>query len=50
MLVCGAKEVENGTVSVRTRKGEDLGSYSISDLISLIKKDIISRGIDSAEE
>ena len=50
MLVCGPKEVENGTVSVRTRKGEDLGCYAISDLISLIKKDIISRGINSVED
>ncbi len=50
MLVCGPKEVESGTVAVRTRKGADLGRYEISGLISLIKKDIISRGLEKAEE
>lgn len=43
MLVCGAREEENGTVAVRIRKGKDLGAMSISDLIKLISSDIIQR-------
>ena len=50
MLVCGAKEVESGTVALRTRSGKDLGAFSIEDLISFIKKDIISRGLVNREE
>ena len=43
MIVCGAREAAEGRVAVRTRKGADLGSMSIEDLIKLIKSDIISR-------
>jgi len=32
LLVIGDREVENGTVAVRTRKGEDLGSMSIDEI------------------
>jgi len=32
LLVVGDREVESGTVAVRTRKGEDLGSMSIDDI------------------
>ena len=31
MLVVGAKEKENGTVSVRSRKGENIGAMSVKD-------------------
>ena len=50
MIVCGAKEVESGEVSVRTRKGKDLGRFSIEDLISYLKRDILSRNINTVEE
>ena len=43
MIVCGAREAEEGKVAVRTRKGADLGSMSLEDLIKLINSDIISR-------
>ncbi len=43
MVVCGAREAEEGKVAVRTRKGADLGSMSIEDLIKLINSDIIQR-------
>lgn len=45
MLVCGDREAENGTVAVRTRKGNDLGVMSVEDLIKMIKSDIISRNL-----
>jgi threonyl-tRNA synthetase len=32
LLVVGDREMENGTVAVRTRGGEDLGSMSIEAL------------------
>ncbi|MCR5536685.1 MAG: threonine--tRNA ligase [Succinivibrio sp.] len=43
MVVCGEREAEQGKVAVRTRKGADLGSMSIEDLINLINSDIIQR-------
>lgn len=44
MLVVGDREVENSTVAVRTRSGEDLGSLSIDELISRFSKEIASYG------
>jgi threonyl-tRNA synthetase len=43
LVVCGAREAEQGKVAVRTRKGADLGTMSIEDLIKLVKSDIIMR-------
>ncbi len=40
LLVVGDKEVESGTVAVRTRSGQDLGSLPVDDLIELLKSDI----------
>ena len=34
MLVVGNKEVEDGTVSVRSRKGEDLGAMKPEDFLA----------------
>jgi len=44
LLVVGDRELENNTVAVRTRAGEDLGSMSIDDLVSRFTKEIVSRG------
>ncbi len=33
MLVCGDKEVESGKVAVRTRRGKDLGSMDVNEVI-----------------
>ncbi len=40
MVIIGAKEMEDGTVSVRSRKGEDLGAMQIEDFIAKAKKEI----------
>ncbi len=40
LLVAGDKEVENNTLSVRTRSGKDLGSVSIEALIEQMNADI----------
>ncbi|HHW7473068.1 TPA: threonine--tRNA ligase [Mannheimia haemolytica] len=43
MLVCGDKEITEGKVSVRTRKGADLGTYFVSDLVEILKNQIKAR-------
>ncbi len=40
MLVVGAKEVADGTVSVRSRKGEDLGTMTLDDLTARLVKEV----------
>lgn len=44
LLVVGDKETETGTVSVRTRKGADLGSLSLDQFLEQINKAISQRG------
>jgi threonyl-tRNA synthetase len=44
MLVVGDREVENSTVAVRTRNGEDLGSMSIDDLVVKLTEEVACRG------
>ena len=39
LLVVGDKEIENGTVAVRTRDGKDLGSMAVEDVIALFQSD-----------
>jgi translation initiation factor IF-3 len=50
MLVIGDKELENNTVAVRTRSGEDLGSMSVEDLIHKFSTEIARRGSAVLEE
>ncbi|KAA0874994.1 threonine--tRNA ligase [Nitrincola tapanii] len=40
LLVVGDKEVESGSVAVRTRSGKDLGVLSVDDLISHLQAEI----------
>lgn len=40
LLVAGEREMQTGQVAVRTRKGEDLGSMSVSAFIERLKNDI----------
>ena len=39
LLIVGDKEIENGTVAVRTRDGKDLGSMAVEDVIALFQSD-----------
>ncbi len=50
MLVCGDKEVEAGKIAVRTRKGVDLGSYPVEELIALLTQEVQTRGQKKVEE
>jgi threonyl-tRNA synthetase len=45
LLVIGKKEAQDGTVAVRTRKGEDLGSMSVQGFVELLARDIAGRGV-----
>ncbi len=44
MLIIGARELENNTVAVRTRSGEDLGGMPLGAFIAHLKNDIAYRG------
>jgi len=46
MLVIGDKEIENGTVSVRSRKGEDLGAMSVEDFLARILEEVRTKAHD----
>jgi threonyl-tRNA synthetase len=45
LLVVGDREVEEGTVAVRTREGENLGSMEIGAFAEHLKSEIARRGI-----
>ncbi|MEY1389247.1 threonine--tRNA ligase [Providencia stuartii] len=50
MLVCGDKEVESGKVSVRTRRGKDLGSLDVNEFTNKLLEEIRSRQLNQMEE
>lgn len=43
MLVCGDKEIAEGKVAVRTRKGADLGTFTIEEFAEILKSQVIQR-------
>ena len=43
LLVAGDREMQNNTLAVRTRKGEDLGSMPIADVIARLKAEVESK-------
>ena len=43
MLVVGDRDMENGTVSVRTRQGEDLGAMSLDAFVAKCQSEIASK-------
>jgi threonyl-tRNA synthetase len=50
LLVTGKREVEEGTVAVRTRKGEDLGPMPVEAFAEKLTRDIASRGVNILED
>ncbi|ENU15821.1 threonine--tRNA ligase [Acinetobacter lwoffii] len=44
LLVLGDREVEEGTVNVRTRSGKNLGTMSIDAFVDLVKTAVAERG------
>jgi threonyl-tRNA synthetase len=49
LLVVGDNELESGTVAVRTRRGEDLGSMDPAAFATLLAEDVERRGRISLE-
>ena len=45
MLVVGDRDIENQTVSVRTRSGEDLGAMSLGDFTARIREEVDTKAI-----
>ena len=45
MLVCGDKEIETGKVAVRTRKGQDLGTFTVEEFLEILKKQVRNRDL-----
>jgi threonyl-tRNA synthetase len=50
LLVCGKREALDGTLAVRTRKGEDLGAMSPDAFSERLTREIASRGVNFLEE
>ena len=44
LLVAGDREVESGSVAVRTRTGEDLGVLTLEELNLMFKQEVANRG------
>ena len=45
MLVVGDRDMENGTVSVRRRSGEDLGAMSLEQFAALLEDEVRTMAI-----
>jgi threonyl-tRNA synthetase len=50
LLVVGKKEAQDGTLAVRTRKGEDLGAMTPEAFCTQLTREIAGRGITILEE
>ncbi len=50
LLVIGKREVQDGTVAVRTREGEDLGPMAIEDFERKLTQEIAGRGVVVLED
>ncbi|OOF56882.1 threonine--tRNA ligase [Rodentibacter genomosp. 2] len=50
MLVCGDKEIAEGKVAVRTRKGVDLGTFSVEEFTEILKKQVRNRELKLLNE
>ncbi|MBA3582108.1 MAG: threonine--tRNA ligase [Gammaproteobacteria bacterium] len=49
LLVVGDREVESGSVSVRTREGEDLGIMTLAAFAAHLQQEVVSRSRPSLE-
>ena len=50
MLVCGDKEIAEGKVAVRTRKGADLGTFIVEEFAEILKNQVRSRELKLLNE
>ena len=47
LLVVGDKEMESGSVAVRTREGQDLGSLKLEDFARRLEAEVQGRGVSA---
>ena len=45
MILMGDKDIENGTISVRSRKEGDIGSMSVEQFLSMALEEIETKAI-----
>jgi threonyl-tRNA synthetase len=50
LLVVGDREMENGTLAVRSREGEDIGSMDLDGFADLLAVEVAKRGRNALEE
>ena len=50
MLVCGDKEISEGKVAVRTRKGADLGTFTVEEFAEILKNQVRNRELKLLNE
>ncbi len=50
LLVIGQRETQDGTVAVRTRRGEDLGPMAVETFFDKLTREVASRGINILED
>ena len=50
MLVCGDKEIAEGKISVRTRKGADLGTFKVEEFAEILKNQVRGRELKLLSE
>ncbi|MCK9024597.1 threonine--tRNA ligase [Haemophilus influenzae] len=50
MLVCGDKEIAEGKIAVRTRKGADLGSFTVEEFAEILENQVRSRELKLLNE
>ncbi|KKZ57794.1 threonine--tRNA ligase [Haemophilus haemolyticus] len=50
MLVCGDKEIAEGKVAVRTRKGADLGTFTVEEFAEILRNQVRNRELKLLNE
>ena len=50
MLVCGDKEIAEGKIAVRTRKGTDLGTFKVEEFAEILKNQVRGRELKLLNE
>ena len=50
MLVCGDKEIAEGKIAVRTRKGADLGTFAVEEFAQILKNQVRTRELKLLNE
>ncbi len=50
MLVCGDKEIAEGKIAVRTRKGGDLGTFKVEEFAEILKNQVRGRELKLLNE